>query len=126
MSRCGTIRDYLFLVAAVFKIKETHKTTDAHFSSRFSVSRNDKEFMERFGRKVQEHFTENSYQPVFLWALKLYAFCNKNIKKHGREFMLKYRKFWGFYKSIHPSLMLHKLLLKSCVRTACFSFFHTY
>lgn len=27
----------------------------------------------------------HSYQPVFLWALKLYAFCNKNIKKHGRE-----------------------------------------
>jgi hypothetical protein len=61
---------------------------------------------------------------VFLWALKLYAFCNKNIKKHGREFMLKYRKFWGSYKSIHPSLMLRKLLLKSCVRTACFFFSH--
>jgi hypothetical protein len=27
----------------------------------------------------------NSHQPVFLWALKLYVFRNKNIKKHGGE-----------------------------------------
>lgn len=47
------------------------------------------------GGEKQKH----SCQPVFLWALKLYAFCNKNIKKHRREakFMLEHHKFWGSF-----------------------------
>lgn len=85
MSRCGTFKDYLSLVTA---LKAKTQKQQKNFFFRGLVERNNKD-----GWK-------HSYQPVFLWALKLYAFCNKNIKKHGGEFMLEYRKVRGCFKSI--------------------------
>lgn len=67
MSRCGTLKDYLSLVAA---FKDENK-------------RHNKPFFLFAEQKQWKH----SHQPAFLWALKLYAFCNKNIKKHGGEFI---------------------------------------
>jgi hypothetical protein len=70
------------------KFFETQTATKQIF---FSYSENKTSGERRREKRGKKH----SYQPVFLWALKLYVFCNKNIKKSTgeEEFMLESHKF---------------------------------